>query len=207
MEKEEFNLTTPMVDFSKDILRQRNKIEDDSRQMSDDIIYFIKCYFERTKNNTYKFEKPYVAQGFDTPIIAIRYDKDINGIFIVFAETKATNAVATLISVLTPIEQAKLFEYFVSEINTKSVYVVMEEIFDEMPSSEVLAVFKDLEQAQEYIVKRRKQQAFEKQYIWERARAERMFSNPQAFADTKNRYFLSTSEYIYDIRIICQEVL
>lgn len=209
MEKEEFNLRTQMADVAKGILRQSEKIEGYSRQMSKDIIYYIMCYFERTEcesysygTKIYKFKKPYVAQGFDTPITAIIYCYKYKFISVELADKETK-----LLRLMPTMEQAKLFEHFVSDINANSVYVVIEEMYDEMPSSDILAVFKDLERAQEYIVKRRKQRAFEKQYIWEQAKNENSFSNPQAFVHDKNRYFISSSEYIYDIRIVCKEML
>lgn len=197
-------INVPMTDLAKDIKRQRTLIEDNTKQMVDDIQHFILSYFERSGNDTISLEKnPYplyrVKSGYP-PVTAITFDRDTKDIILNSREGKSEKGM--YLKNFDPIVQAWIFEHIVEQFSKACVYVVFEQRFDPMDCTRtrVVGTFKRLENAQECLGVTVEETQNKYPEIWE----EWLKEQKPSIINNKNEYSICSSSYFYDIKVVEQ---
>lgn len=195
-------------DMSKDVLRQRNKLEIDSREMSDDIVYYFKKIFNENNIVKYTFTTNYtiVLKGQSDLVRSLTYDKEKDMFLIGFVLPERNVEFTKGIS---PLEQAKLFDYFVADFRSQLVYVVIEEVYDQEIQIAIPATFKKLDTAKKFLENRvAQQQTSLNPHIWEQATKEGAFEDKDKiyYRNEETNYYVCSREYYYKIQIVPQVV-
>ena len=185
----------PMTDLAKNIKRQRTLIEDNVRQMTDDIHYFLMSYFERSGNDEISLIKNPFKNKCGNTITGIYLTKDnkilVSGLSYDFE-----------LSNVKPIEQALLFEHIVEQLSNACVYVVLEERYDPMDATRtrIVGTFKHIENAQECLEATVKEAQSKYPEMWE----EYLKEGRTKSTNNKNEYAMCSSSYYYNIKVVEQ---
>lgn len=207
----------PITELAKDIERQRRLIQDNSRQMVEDIEHFLLSYMNTTGMTEINLTQPYylgiilretglpyvsgTAQYIekvtleDNGLTGENYDADIKVWY---------GKHSTSIKNLPPVEQAYLFEFLVQDLMKSRVFIVLEELFtpDDGTTTNVVGTFKEGKNAQQALHDRLCEIMGNHREIWEQAQQEK--KHPRR--NNLNEYLICTSEYIYHIRVLEQGI-
>lgn len=186
---------TPMLDLANDIARQRMAIEENSRQMSEDIKHYLKSYFKRSGNDEISLHSNPFKNKYGNSIVSIYLTKDDNII---------VNGCSydVEISQINPIEQALLFEHIMKELSNYNVYIVLEERYDpnDGTQTKVIGTFKDVHNAQVCLGDSVEEAQKNYPEIWD----EWLKEKKPTLTNNKNEYNICSSSYYYNIRVIEQ---
>lgn len=202
------NTNIHIGEMSIDVVRQRRAIESQSMQMEKDIQENLKTYFERTQKDKISFETPYKLR--ESKLYSNSYNihsVEFDGIeCILLCDDMFGTSKNIKLAQLSVITQAMLFDYIMAELSKNIVYVVLEERYDPelATTTTIIGTFKRLKKAQECMQKRIVVAQIQFPEIWEEMAKE----NKNNFIDNdkSNEYNICTSQYIYNIKIVEQEI-